>query len=301
MTLVQLKYFQTVCKYGNITKAANELHISQPSLSNAVKELEKEFGISLFRRLSRGITLTEEGRVFLEAASGLLAQAELFADRMHELGGGGQTVKLGIPPMLSALIFPRLLRKMREQYPCTSVQITEGGTLSNKEMVLDGNLDAAVISWGEALPDELEALELCSAEIFFYVSSRHELAEKKEIDLCQAGQVPLALLAEDSFLTDFITERFQAEGLTPEVMVHTNQLAAISRLVENNTAAAFLFDHIIPEDGNIAKIRVRGLPPAKVLLVRKRKNDLPPGLKNLIRAAEQEFSEKPVLYTPVQP
>ena len=57
MTLIQLKYFQTICKYNNITRASAELHVSQPSLSNAVKELEREFGVSLFTRRSRGLEL----------------------------------------------------------------------------------------------------------------------------------------------------------------------------------------------------------------------------------------------------
>ena len=78
MTLVQLKYFQTVCKYNNITRASNELHISQPSLSNAIKDLEKEFGISLFYRFSKGLVLTEEGSLFLEETNHLLEHADLF-------------------------------------------------------------------------------------------------------------------------------------------------------------------------------------------------------------------------------
>ena len=60
MTLIQLKYFQTICKYNNITRASAELHVSQPSLSNAVKELEREFGVSLFTRRSSGLELTPE-------------------------------------------------------------------------------------------------------------------------------------------------------------------------------------------------------------------------------------------------
>ena len=72
MTLIQLKYFQTICKYNNITRASAELHVSQPSLSNAVKELEREFGVSLFTRRSRGLELTPEGRYFLDEADKLL-------------------------------------------------------------------------------------------------------------------------------------------------------------------------------------------------------------------------------------
>ena len=65
MKLLQLKYFQTICKYNNITRASNELHVSQPSLSNVIRDLEEEFGVTLFQRLSKGLSLTEEGKVLL--------------------------------------------------------------------------------------------------------------------------------------------------------------------------------------------------------------------------------------------
>lgn len=66
MRLTQLKYFQAVCRYQNMTRAAAELHVSQPSLSNAIHELEDEFGMVLFRRKSRGIALTEQGGDLLQ-------------------------------------------------------------------------------------------------------------------------------------------------------------------------------------------------------------------------------------------
>ena len=63
MNLIQLKYFHAVCQFQTVSEAAEYLYISQPSLSNAIKELENEFGVALFRRHHRGMTLTEEGRV----------------------------------------------------------------------------------------------------------------------------------------------------------------------------------------------------------------------------------------------
>ena len=70
MKLLQLKYFQTICKYNNITRASNELHVSQPSLSNVIRDLEEEFDVTLFQRLSKGLSLTEEGKVLLAHTDG---------------------------------------------------------------------------------------------------------------------------------------------------------------------------------------------------------------------------------------
>ena len=65
MKLLQLKYFLTICEYSNISRAAGKLHVSQPSLTAAMKSLEQEFGITLFHRQSRGLILTEEGEIIL--------------------------------------------------------------------------------------------------------------------------------------------------------------------------------------------------------------------------------------------
>lgn len=81
MTLQQLKYVITVVNYGSISEGAKQLYISQPSLSNSIKELEKELGIEIFNRSSRGITLSSEGMEFLGYARQVVEQAELLADR----------------------------------------------------------------------------------------------------------------------------------------------------------------------------------------------------------------------------
>ena len=80
MTLQQLRYIVTIVNCGSISEAAKQLFITQPSLSNAVKELEKEMGISIFNRSSKGIALSSQGMEFLSYARQVLEQAELLHD-----------------------------------------------------------------------------------------------------------------------------------------------------------------------------------------------------------------------------
>lgn len=89
MTLRQLEYFCAICRCGSVTRAAGELLVSQPSLSNAVRELEREFGVSLFSRSSHGLILTAEGAALREEAEALLAQAGHLTDRMARLARPG--------------------------------------------------------------------------------------------------------------------------------------------------------------------------------------------------------------------
>ena len=132
MTLIQLKYFQTICKYNNITRASAELHVSQPSLSNAVKELEREFGVSLFTRRSRGLELTPEGRYFLDEADKLLEQAEQLTTNMKHMSTTDRTLTLGLPAMSGSLVFTDLLRTLYARSPGTHIQVMENGSLANR-------------------------------------------------------------------------------------------------------------------------------------------------------------------------
>lgn len=291
MKLTQLQYFQTICKYNNITRASNELHISQPSLSNAIKELEEEFGITLFNRLSKGLTLTKEGEILLEETDKLLAQADHLIYRMNTVSKEKQIVKLGVPPMLASLIFPELLRSYRINFPNEKLQMIENGTLTNKAMVLDGTLDAAIISSDGPLPASFSYCNLFSLNIYFYASIDNPIAARSSIDIADAADIPLALLAEDSFLTSYLCQCYRSHNLTPNVIIHTNQIATIRRLVENNTAATFLFDNILDTEKSIVKLSVDNLPTIQIKLIWNANHKLSSGTQDLIHLLRMKYQD----------
>ena len=122
MKLLQLKYFLTICEYSNISRAAGKLHVSQPSLTAAMKSLEQEFGITLFHRQSRGLILTEEGEIFRKEAAALMEHADLFSEKMMAMGTKKQDIRLGVSPMLSILLFPALVQSFHQAYPDARIQ-----------------------------------------------------------------------------------------------------------------------------------------------------------------------------------
>lgn len=289
MKLTQLSYFQTICKYNNITRAAAELHISQPSLSGAIKELETEFGVPLFYRLNKGLALTEEGKVLLSETDKLLEQAEHLTASMNALKTTDQTIKLGVPPMLATLIFPRLLQAFHTAWPEINLQMVENGSLTNRNMVSDGTLDAAIISSAAAPQPSFGCCDLSALEICFYVSNRHPLSQNASIRPEDADGIPLALLTEDTFLADCLTGCFRALHLSPNIIVNTNQINTIWQLVENNAAATFLYRGLPGISREVAQIPVEGLPAVTARLIWNTARPLPAGVKNLIRLAEKGF------------
>lgn len=286
MTLTQLKYFQTICQYKNITHAAARLHVSQPSLSSAVKELEQEFGVTLFNRRSHGLELTPEGQYFLTEASRLLTQAQQLSDHMKQLGCAGRTVTLGLPAMSGSLVFPGLLQALCTHSPDIHIQVMESGSLANRQKVLDHSLDAAIITRNTPLPAGYGHIALRRVPICLYLSAAHPLALKKALTVHDLHGLPLAMLPEDTFLNDCILQYYHSHGLNLNVVVRTNQLATIQQLIANNTVASFLLEDVLEESEEITRLPVPDMALTEIDLIWKSGRKLSPQLGKLIAAAE---------------
>ena len=117
MKINQLRYFMAVCKHLNFSKAAEEMFVAQPTISAAVKDLEEKFGITLVHRLGYGVSLTAEGRQFAQMAKDLLDQVQTVEENMAELGNNRKLVRVGIPPVTTALWFPEIYTGFKQLYP----------------------------------------------------------------------------------------------------------------------------------------------------------------------------------------
>lgn len=105
MKIVQLEYFCMVSQYHSITQAAQKLYVTQPAISNAIKELEKEFSVNLFVRSKNHLTLTTEGELFYQKARELLASIKQTTQQFYDLGKQIPPIRIGIPPLLSTIFF----------------------------------------------------------------------------------------------------------------------------------------------------------------------------------------------------
>lgn len=289
MKLLQLYYFQTICESQNLTKAAQILHVSQPTLSNTIKELEEEFGITLFYRLNKGLQLTKEGQIVQTKTEQLLKQVEQFQTEIHALGNNQQVIKMGLPPMSSSLVFPRIMQLLQEQYPQIQIQMVENGSLTNREKILDGRLDAAIITSASILPSSFGKIKLSSPQLRFYISSQHPLANQEQLTCQQIAQTPLVLLTDDSFLTTFVTERFKKLQISPHIALKTNQIRIIQQLVENNIAGTILFDGVIIPNQQFVGIPVTDLDQPNIYLIWNAHHQINNSTKKLIQIAKKAF------------
>lgn len=280
MKLSQLKYFQVVCKHNNLTRAAEELHISQPGLTHLIQEMEQEFGLTLFLRRNKGLVLTEEGRKFLEEANLLLQQSDYFVSRMKFLGQSNQIIRMGLPPASAMLFFPSIMHMLHRQSPQIKIDVVEIGSLTNQQKILDGELDAALISTNAPVSAAFGGYLLARTRICLYVTADHPFAEREQISLREVCSIPLVMPTEESFLTTNTLKTCAQNKLTPDIMLHTNQIAIVSQLVQNGTAGTLLFHGTLPEFDDVY-----------IYLIWNQYNPLSTALKQLIRATKTVYPQ----------
>ncbi len=245
MNLVQLKYFQAVCIYQTVSAAAAYLHISQPSLSNAIKELENEFGVILFQRYHRGMKLTPAGEVLFKMCQDLLSRAEQLENIMNDLGKERKNLRLGVPPMIGSLFLPHIYREFLPEHPEIRLEITESGRQELLQKLSEDYLDMVFLPHDRPLDPGLSVLPIDQLEIVCCTTKNHPLSRLKTVSPSALADVPLVLFKNSFFQTEEIKKWFAVEHVTPNILLQTEQLSTVLTIISNHIAAGFMFRHLI--------------------------------------------------------
>lgn len=281
MTLAQLKYFTAICDQGSVSAAAQALFLSQPTLSAAVGELEEEFGLTLFQRHRRGMTLTEEGTRLCALARQLLDQAEHTRRYMAELGRERDVLRLGVPPMIGSLLLPALYRDFLPGAPGLSFNITEGGRQELVAALEEGKLDMALIPHDRPLSPALSASPAAGFETVCCVRRGHPLSTLACVDVQDLAHTPLVLFQDSFFQTQIIKDRFARAGLAPAIVLQTRQLSTLQSMVASTDAAGFLFRELLKGQDRLCAIPLAHPVRVQVSLVRLRDRAPLPAMEQL--------------------
>lgn len=289
MTLVQLHYFKTICKYNNLTRAAKALHISQPTLTHVIHDLEQEFGITLFLRQNKGLVLTKQGQDFLNEANLLLEQADAFSNRMKFLGHTHQAVQFGLSPASSTLYFPLIAQALYQQYPQIQTILVENGSMLNRQKIIDGKLDLAIISSNTPIPSTLGSYKIANTRVCLFVHKEHPLAKKNMLSIQEIKEQPLVMLSEESFLTTATISQCMHYKIDPNIILTTNQISIIKQLVTNKIAATLLFEHTLPDDQEYVSIPVTEFQAIQIYLIWNQYKQMTPAMQHLIEITRQVY------------
>ena len=214
MTLQQLKYVITVANTGTITEAANRLFISQPSLTNAIHELEKEMNIHIFNRTNKGITLSKEGEDFLGYARQVLEQAAILEDRYKRNGGGKKQFCVSTQHYSFAVnAFVEMVRQFgMEEY---EFAVHETKTYDVIQDVKNFKSEIGILYVNEFNRKVLTKLfhecnlefhELLKCSIYVYMWKGHPWANRKEIELEELNEYPCLSFEQGTYNSFYFAE-----------------------------------------------------------------------------------------------
>lgn len=233
MELQQLRYVVAVARTGNFSRAAEECHVAQPSLSQQIQKLEDELGERLFERLPRRIKLTAAGETFLPRAQRILAEVDSAQREVRDAGAlprGRLTV--GVLPTIAPYFLPRVLAEFSKAYPEVETVVQEDTTARLLKLGCACELDLAIVS----LPIDdarFEKETLFSEELLLAMPPGHPLAAKKRIRLTDLESERFILMKEGHCLGDQVLTFCSRRDFHPQVTCRSAQIATIQALVQS--------------------------------------------------------------------
>lgn len=232
MELRQLRYFLALADHRHFGRAAESLHITQPSLSQQIKALETELGTILFDRSRRHVALTPEGAVLLSYARRIVdlvedARAELADQKRLQQGH----IRLGATPTLGGYLLPKLLWQFHQRFPGLDLTITEDGSDRLAQQLNEGLIDLALLVEGPKV--ENMAFEfLLQERIFVGLPPDHPLSKRKSIALAELKDDRFILCREGYHLRSLTLEACQSVGFSPRVTVSGTDVDTALRFVQ---------------------------------------------------------------------
>ncbi|MBI2863336.1 MAG: LysR family transcriptional regulator [Chloroflexi bacterium] len=227
----QLFVFYTVARLSSFSKAADELYISQPAVSNQVKLLEQRYGQPLFERLSRGIKLTQAGEIALDYARRIFALADEMEEVIADLRGVafGRLV-IGASTTIGEYLLPEIMGRFKERHPGVDMELRISNTRQVAGEVLRHELDLGFIG-GHDQDDSLMVEPFAADEIVLFASPRHRLAGRTDVnvdDLRDEGFIT----REKGSATRVIAEtHLRLLGVEPQVRMELGSNEAVKRAV----------------------------------------------------------------------
>lgn len=266
LDLPKLRIFAAVARYGSFTRAAEELDLRQPTVSQQIQVLERGLRAPLFERLGRRVTLTAAGEALLPYAERLLAlAAEAEAGTREAAGLSARTLRLGAGNTLATYILPDLLARLRWERPDVVVQIQVGNTEQLVAAVVDNRVELAMV--GSPLSHPALAIHAFTRDdLMLIVPPDDEWSERRAITIGELSGRTLLMREEGSALQASVADLLREHGLVPERTITLGNLEAIKRSVE-----AGLGISIVPELAVRREVRsgmLRALPLADVQLRR---------------------------------
>lgn len=266
MTFTQFTAFAAVARHLNVTKAANNLHVSQPSLSKHLKALEDRFNLRLFTRHAKGIKLTDEGYEFFQDIEPILVQLEKINKRY--LNGSAQKqsgpLKVGGTYGPASRILPSLLTVFKKIHPKVDVTLRANSGDIIHQQILHGDLEIGICSRAPSPSSMLYSEPFIPMKLVAFAAKNQPVAKRKELTLSDLEHVPLIVRMDNDqqSTTHTMLNALRKQGYKLKIAMRCESPEAVQSAVTQNLGIGLLYYDAIKaaiERGSFKIIQIRGL------------------------------------------
>ncbi|MGY4688776.1 LysR family transcriptional regulator [Salibacterium sp. K-3] len=247
MDIKQLQYFIEINRFNSFSRAAEHLYVTQPTISKMIKNLEKEFNVTLFDRSKKQVVLTDAGKIILEQAQVIHQAFKDLESQLEDLSGLKQGhLRIGLPPMVGSSYFPMIIGKFRDMYPAVTIELMEDGSNKIAADVENGNLDLGVVV--EPVKEEIfSSFSFGTEPIQLVAAPDHPLAGRESIPLSDLKNEHFMLLNSDFALRNRIVEACRMEEFDPFVVFESSQWDLLGKMAASRLGVTLLPESICRE------------------------------------------------------
>lgn len=258
LELRHLRYFLAVAEAGSFSRAADRLGVSQPNVSQQMRDLETELRVSLFQRRGKRILLTASGAIFQEHARAILRQVEILLQEISAAPGQMRgALHLGVVPILNVALMPQLLGLFATDHPQIGLNVEEISSTEIETALEEGRMDVGLGFLTRHSPN-LRYERLCTDEFALIVHESHEWAKRRSIEVRELHQARILQLP-DTFVMRRMTDAICREHqVRPHTVAEINAIETLLRSLAPLNAAALMPKIALRGTTNLIAIRMKG-------------------------------------------
>jgi LysR family cyn operon transcriptional activator len=274
MLLRHLRYLLAVADNGGFTRAAEVLHVSQPTLSQQIRQLEEMLGVVLFDRTSRTVTPTDAGRAYIECARRVLVELAAGKRALHDVKDLSRgTLRLAMTPTFMAYLIGPIVRDYAGRFPNIHLEIFELSMDDIEIGLADDSLDIA-IAFDEVRNADIESIPAFVETLGLMVGREHPLYDHQTALMAdEVAQLDFALLTPDFATRTCIDEYFTKARITPRIVVEVNSVNTLLEVIRHTRVATILPEPIATQDRALSKLAMQDKAPQRGAALLRRKNN----------------------------
>ncbi len=231
-----------IARCGNFTRAAADLHVSQPALTVQIRQLESALGVRLFDRNNRNVALTQIGRAMVAPFERVMLDIRSIVDSAHDaVSHRGGVVTVACLPSIAAGLLPPAIARLREQHPGITVRVRDGVAAHVVELLKSGEADFGISSCGR-VDRELAEQPLFTDRLVAFVRADHRLAGRRSVTLRALSDYPLILTGKDSSVRELLDRALEQARLSLRISQEANYMTTLLGMAAAGLGVAILPD-----------------------------------------------------------